>query len=154
DVADVFWADGGEFRVIADERLVDPTGQRHRAAEGHPSYSPDGRRMVFSAARELVPGDGPTGDGYVLDGRRTLMVGQTRPGATGLVAVSPLVYDRDALASDEEPAWSPDGNHVAFVRRGDEAGRLAILDLGTGDVQLVDGIPGQDANPTWSPDGR
>lgn len=152
DLADVFWADGEEFRVLADERPTDPLGQPHRAHETHPTYSPDGRRLAFSADRELV-GDG-TGGSSSLEGRQRLMVGTTRPGTTGLVDVSPLDYARDPAASDEEPAWSPDGTRLAFVRSFGEGRSLALVDLATGDVRLLDvGLPSSVAAPTWSPDG-
>ncbi|MBD8063490.1 hypothetical protein [Oceanitalea stevensii] len=154
DLADVFWADGEEFRVLADERPTDPLGQEHRAHETHPSYSPDGRRLAFAADRELVA-DGTVGSSYSLEGRQRLMVGTTQAGETGLVAVTPLDYDRDPAASDEEPAWSPDGTRLAFVRSFSEGSSLALVDLASGDVRLLDaGLPGGVTAPTWSPDGE
>jgi Tol biopolymer transport system component/DNA-binding winged helix-turn-helix (wHTH) protein len=55
-----------------------------------------------------------------------------------------------------QPAFSPDGNQVAFVWSGEKEGNTDIY------VRLVDGgkwvrlteHPGDDFNPTWSPDGR
>lgn len=153
DLADVFWADGEEFRVLADERLTDPLGQEHRAHETDPSYSPDGRRLVFAADRELV--SDPTAGTAYLDGRQALVVATTQPGETGLVDVAPLDYERDPEASDEEPAWSPDGTRLAFVRSSGEGSSLALLDLATGDVRVLDaGLPSRVTAPTWSPDGE
>lgn len=149
----MFWADGEEFRVLADERLTDPLGQEHRAHETDPSYSPDGRRLVFAADRELV--SDPTAGTAYLDGRQALVVATTQPGETGLVDVAPLDYERDPEASDEEPAWSPDGTRLAFVRSSGEGSSLALLDLATGDVRVLDaGLPSRVTAPTWSPDGE
>lgn len=54
------------------------------------------------------------------------------------------------------PAFSPDGNQIAFVWGGENGGNTDIY------VRLVDGgnwvrltsQPGDDVNPVWSPDGR
>src|SRR5699024_3584508 len=55
DVADVHAPDGADFRVLAAQRFPDASGRSHAAVEVDPSYSPDGRRLVFSAA----PSGGP-----------------------------------------------------------------------------------------------
>jgi Tol biopolymer transport system component/DNA-binding winged helix-turn-helix (wHTH) protein len=57
---------------------------------------------------------------------------------------------------ESQPAFSPDGNQIAFVWDGEEGGNNDIY------VRLVDGgnwvrltdHPGDDVNPVWSPDGR
>jgi Tol biopolymer transport system component len=57
---------------------------------------------------------------------------------------------------ESQPAFSPDGNQIAFVWSGEKAGSWDIY------VRLVDGgnwvrltsHPGDDVNPVWSPDGR
>ena len=148
DVADVYWADGEQFRVIADARDADAAGTSQRLAETDPSYSPDGRQLVYSAA--LTDGDGASDVGA------RLMVGQTRPGLTGLVDVAPLDYDRPAGADDVDPAWSPEGTRIAFVRRLPSAvtDELVLVDLATGAVHEVPGMPDFIQNPSWSPDGE
>jgi dipeptidyl aminopeptidase/acylaminoacyl peptidase len=53
-------------------------------------------------------------------------------------------------ADDREPAWSPDGNKIAFVSNF-EIYRMNAD--GTGQVQLTHNAAGGDEWPTWSPDG-
>ncbi len=118
--------------------VVDADGSdRERLASGlFPSWSPDGERIAFTA----YAGERPyiavmNADG---SGRRSL-------GASLLQRLSGRV-------SDEQPAWSPDGQKIAFASEGD--GELyAINPDGSGRTRLTD-TPGYDHwPPTWSPDG-
>jgi WD40-like Beta Propeller Repeat len=57
-------------------------------------------------------------------------------------------------ADDTEPAWSPDGDRIAFTRRF-EAGKADIYTVkadGTDEHRLTD-HPAADSQPAWSPDG-
>ncbi len=54
-----------------------------------------------------------------------------------------------SLAAESQPAWSPDGRRIAFIR----AGSLFTMSA-NGSVQtLVQGAFGSVADPSWSPDG-
>lgn len=59
---------------------------------------------------------------------------------------------------DEAPAWSPDGNYIAYNHFNPQADEqtnpfgLYVLDLETGERNLV--IEGPAFNPDWSPDGE
>jgi len=62
------------------------------------------------------------------------------------------------LASDREPAWSPDGNRIAFVSDRDGNPEIYTMSV-TGDgggfiapTRLTNN-PADDTAPTWSPDG-
>ncbi|MFE3858133.1 cell wall-binding repeat-containing protein [Streptomyces griseorubiginosus] len=71
------------------------------------------------------------------------------------------VYDPSAktvkrvLANAEQPAYSPDGTKLAFVRK-DTDGKLQVFTAnadGTGVKQVTTG-PGYAVNPSWSPTGK
>ena len=93
-----------------------------------PVESPDGKRVVFSALTHL----------YVMD----------------LPSGSPkrLTDDRNR---EFQPAWSPDGQWLAYVTWSVEGGQIwkARAD-GTGSPQQLTHVPAYYRDPVWSPDGQ
>jgi len=75
-------------------------------------------------------------------------------------AVTNLSHDKTiGLRADSEPAWSPDGQWVAFQRTGIKAPgtRLFVVRSdGSGLHALApsSALAGSDMHPNWSPDGR
>jgi TolB protein len=60
------------------------------------------------------------------------------------------------LAPGVDPAWSPNGSMIAFMRASDD-GRSGIYVMnadGTGERRLTTNPQGMDEGPSWSPDGR
>jgi Tol biopolymer transport system component len=79
----------------------------------------------------------------------------------GLYATSPDGSDVSRLTSndvDQDPAWSPDGSKIAFVRGfWDQSAGIYVMNAdGTGVRRITDGgsgVDGADLNPDWSPIG-
>ncbi|MDH3216565.1 MAG: BamA/TamA family outer membrane protein [Candidatus Krumholzibacteria bacterium] len=107
----------------------------------NPTWSPDGRRIAFSA----VAGGFTDIFIYAID-------------------TAELRRMTDDPFTDIQPAWSPEGEHIAFATdrfTGDletiNSGRLelAILDPASGLIEQQPAfLQGKQVNPTWSADGR
>ncbi len=61
------------------------------------------------------------------------------------------------LQSDQpvmSPAWSPDGNWLAYVSFENQRSTVYVQQVSTGERQLVSARAGVNSAPAWSPDGR
>ena len=84
---------------------------------------------------------------YSYGGRIELM----RPDGSGVVRVT----DPPAMTGDGQPAWSPDGSRLAFVRSFGRSDRSQIHILDGTQERVLTGGPKQIVHsPAWSPDGR
>lgn len=74
----------------------------------------------------------------------------TNPDGTGLSKLP-------SVPGDTDPAWSPDGSKIAFVRFREGGTGIWVMNAdGTGARRITDGGPdvdGTDLGPAWSPDG-
>ena len=107
----------------------------------HPTFSPDGKRIAFSAIA------GGLTDLYAYD-----------------LTTRQLERLTDDAFADIQPAWSPDGRSIAFVtdrfssdlkalRFGNY--RLARLDVGSREIEPLPSFPeAKNINPQWGRDGR
>ena len=137
--------------------VVQPDGRglralaRAPAPDSEPSWSPDGRKIVF---RRLVDAGG------VGERAQISVVGADGRGLRNLTRAS----CNASCVANEEPAWSPDGKRIAFVRtlgqqppgKPRAVGIFVINADGTharSVRSLPHGWPGAGA-PSWSPDGK
>lgn len=116
---------------------ADGSGRKQLAEGNWPSWSPDGERIVYT-----VYSANESGRLLVMNADGS---GQRNLGSTVLQRLLALG------GADEEPAWSPDGEKIAFASEDD--GDIYAMNVdGSGHTRLTD-IPGYDHwPPTWSPD--
>ena len=107
----------------------------HQRDDQHPSWSPDGGRIVFASSRN------GNREIYVMDtDGQNLQNLTNNPGA------------------DTHPSWSPDGEHIAFASsRGNNhwwETDIYVMDADGQNLQNLTNNPGADTHPSWSPDGE
>ena len=109
--------DGSNFRLLVDDEINN----------GFPSWSPDGKRLVFKRGRQLV----------------TMSIADR--------AITPLT---DGSHYDNFPQWSPKGDLIMFTSNRD--GDFELYTIGSDGTQLrrLTRVPGNDAHSAWSADGQ
>ena len=104
-------------------QLTDQSGPEY-----FPSLSPDGKSFVYS--------------GYASG---NLDIYLQRVGGKNAINLT-----KDSLADDKQPAFSPDGEHIAFRSEREGGGIFVMGATGESVKRLTD----SGYNPTWSPDGK
>jgi len=54
----------------------------------------------------------------------------------------------------EDPKWSPDGKHIAFVSQREDHSFIAVYDFDGASIRYLAPSVDKDSMPRWSPDGR
>src|SRR6476619_6447271 len=98
----------------------------------NPSWSPDGRQLVFESARH-----GNT-TLYIINADGT---GERRLTSTG-------------SCDDTHPAWSPDGRRIAFDSDRDGSENVYTMTSDGTDVRRLTNGPDRSGHASWSPDGE
>jgi Tol biopolymer transport system component len=112
-------ADGSQRKDLTDGRVN----------SGFPSFSPDGRHLVFRVWA---------------DDERGLRILDLET-----LSVTKLTAD-----SDNFPKWSPDGDLISFTRAVDGAFDIYSIRPDGTDLRRLTDAPGNDAHDAWSPDGE
>lgn len=148
---------------LSNNRLVVPGG-------AYPTFSPGGDRLaansfsgdiwVFTTDaknfRKLTRGEypdwSPVSDEIVHRG----CIG----GDCGLWIIDANSQDANAKrrittgGGDGQPAWSPDGSHVAYISKDDGNFELYVVNKDGSGKQRLTNEAASDGLPTWSPDGQ
>ena len=123
---------GSDGLTVIRTSLTDATTRRIAAGDvGAADWSPDATRLVYSTGVTRATGAFSN----------ALMVVSVDDGSTRRLT--------SGETDDTDPAWSPDGQRIAFLRDG----TLSVMELRTGSVTAL-GVGLTAEQPTWSPDGR
>lgn len=127
-----------ELHVVAADGTGDIALTTDLAPDARPSWAPDGTTLVFASA---------------IDGQTDLYTASfefsDRPPRLG-----PMTRLTNSPATEADPAWSPDGQRIAYWSNASGVQQVYwVGPEGGTPTQLTDG-PDTDADPSWSPDGR
>jgi len=114
---------GGAPAVVKFDQLTDQEGR-----ESFPSLSPDGKFLLYVKS---------------VNGNADIYLQRVGGG-------NPLDLNRDSPADDTQPAFSPDGQQIAFRSERERGGLFVMGATGESARRLTD----LGYNPAWSPDGQ
>jgi Tol biopolymer transport system component len=164
---------------------LDANFEELRLLYSQSSFSNDGNRLAFTAQRAGrdvlyvinvrdqktiqrmdLPLEGVTSPSWSPDDKRIVFSG-SKGGITDLYIVnsdgSNLRQLTDDRHGDLQPAWSPDGNWVAWASERNvlnvsnlELGRwqISLMNVETGEARQIPGQDGLNINPMWAPDAQ
>ena len=183
DGKNIVWASGGDSpaelvlaNATADDSVAVPFVGRTGFETTSPSFSPDGKQVVFMSPRPLTPqlytmnvdGTGLRLLTPVVPGKRSYRTGADWSPKGDLIAYQQQngdfqvwvigVKDRvmrqlTSEGENEDPAWAPDGRHLSITRRlgaiGDPRG-IWVIDVVSGRLRQLT-VTGDARLSDWSP---
>ena len=143
----VVGSDGSSLRTISRDD-VDGTGTR-AAFDYSPALSPDGFRIVYATYRHTHWG---------IHNSELKMYALKGPGFRKLISTTKFKRLTRSQENDLNPAWSPEGDRIAFISGIDYGASVATMAPDGSEIRHIVRSSGEgyieDVPPVWSPDGR
>lgn len=154
---DPAWSPDGTTIAFVSERTwrpelfvmrADGTAQARVTMDGgspaRPTWGPDGGSIVF----ESTDVTGENRELFVLN----MWTGVVRRLTSGACAAGPFRACPDGDIAHGQPASSPDGTRIAFVRTDRNGQHLLVMNADGSDIRHLGGI--RAANPAWAANGQ
>jgi tol-pal system beta propeller repeat protein TolB len=140
DGKNIVWASGGDSpaelvlaSAAGDDSVPRPFVGRTGFETTSPSFSPDGKQVVFMSPRPLTP------QLYTMN-----------VNGTGLRLLTPVVAGKRSYRTGAD--WSPNGDEIAFEQQNGDFQVWTIRVKDRVMTQLTN--EGENEDPAWAPDGR
>lgn len=119
-----------------------------------PALSPDGQWVVY-VVRSIEPKPAAPAEAAAKDGAKDDWTYRTQLWLAAMDGSTPPRQLTFSHADNSSPAWSPQGDRLAFVRAIEkEKPQLYLLALAGGEAQPLTKLETGATNPRWSPDGK
>ncbi len=117
-------------------------------ASFHPAWSPDSKQLVYChIPQKRLPTNWTPSELYGSPpAQRDLWIINTDSGERRQITYTP--------EDDERPAWSPDGQTIAFVRTEGTTKNIWLLNLQSGTSTRLTNSEMEDYRPAWHPQGH
>jgi Tol biopolymer transport system component len=148
------WTPDGNHILFGSDRSGTMSAWMIRVTDGKPQGSPE---LVKPDLGQIIPiGFTPAGSFYygLTVGTGDVYTAEFDP-ATGRVLTEPQIVTQRYVGWNVSPAWSPDGQYLAYISRKQRPEIITIHSLKTGEEHdLSPKFPFMWGPIRWSPDGR
>lgn len=134
-------------------KTLSPITESSDVYEGHPSFTPDGTKVVYDrVAFTLIKKKFSLIGTLIGVGNSTLVIENSEIWVKNL-----KTGESTLLGNGAEPCFSPDGRRIAYTKYSSDAKSCSIwiMDIdGSNPTQITDAKKGFAHNPRWSPNGK